>query len=197
MDARWEHLRRPIHGIAALLHPHFRGPQTFRDPWLQQCKHTYSSRIHDDATGVQFTDEMSLYENQCALSFSLPASLQPERQRKAIQWWETFGFSAPLLQTVAFRVLSQVSYITCFSLKIYVMYAFVMHSSFVRFQMQDCSSSACERNWSAYSLIHTRVRNRLSTRQLERLVYCRANMRLLDGLRSSVGPKQVQIDKFF
>ncbi|KAI5066354.1 hypothetical protein GOP47_0018978 [Adiantum capillus-veneris] len=32
----------------------------------------------------------------------------------------------------------------------------------------DCSTGACERSWSAYSLIHTKIRNRLSIAQLER-----------------------------
>lgn len=108
MDARWEYLCRPIHGIAALLHPFYRSPETFRDPWLQQCKHAYASLIYDAETDVLFTDEISLYENMCGTSFTLPASYRPERSRRPIHWWETFGFSAPLLQSLAFRVLSQV-----------------------------------------------------------------------------------------
>ncbi|KAI5072733.1 hypothetical protein GOP47_0012839, partial [Adiantum capillus-veneris] len=46
----------------------------------------------------------------------------------------------------------------------------------------DCSSGACERNWSAYSLIHTKIRNKLSTKQLERLIYCRSNLRMLRSM---------------
>ncbi|KAH7425666.1 hypothetical protein KP509_11G065200 [Ceratopteris richardii] len=49
----------------------------------------------------------------------------------------------------------------------------------MRVLAQDCSSRAYERNWSAYSLIHTKIRNKLSTKQLERLIYCRSNFRML------------------
>ncbi|KAI5079929.1 hypothetical protein GOP47_0005408, partial [Adiantum capillus-veneris] len=61
----------------------------------------------------------------------------------------------------------------------------------LRILSQDCSAGACERNWSAYSLIHTKIRNRLSTSQLEKLVYCRANMRLVRSYHSLGQPKQV------
>lgn len=34
-----------------------------------------------------------------------------------------------------------------------------------------CSASSCERNWSMYSFVHNKVRNRLSTSKAEALVY--------------------------
>lgn len=43
---------------------------------------------------------------------------------------------------------------------------------------QTASSSACERNWSTFALIHTKQRNRLSYSRLEKMVYCYYNMRL-------------------
>lgn len=48
----------------------------------------------------------------------------------------------------------------------------------VRILSQTTSSSGCERNWSTFSLIHTKVRNRLSYRRLEKMVYVYYNMRL-------------------
>ena len=77
-------------------------------------------------------------------------------------WWETFGYVLSTLQLLALRVLAQ-----------------------------DCSSGACERNWSAYSLVHTKLRNRLSTRQLERLVYCRANLRMVRAMHDMSSARQV------
>ena len=58
--------------------------------------------------------------------------------------------------------------------------------------MQDCSAGACERNWSSYSLIHTKIRNRLSTSQFEKLVYYRANMRLMRSYHALGSPKHVE-----
>ena len=67
----------------------------------------------------------------------------------AVEWWLQFGGDAPHLRKVAVRVLSQTT-----------------------------TSSGCERNWSTFALIHTKVRNRLSYRRLEKLVYVHYNMRL-------------------
>ncbi|KAK3225561.1 hypothetical protein Dsin_005423 [Dipteronia sinensis] len=48
----------------------------------------------------------------------------------------------------------------------------------VRILSQTTSSSACERNWSTFALIHTKQRNRLVYSKLEQLVYCYYNMKL-------------------
>lgn len=59
---------------------------------------------------------------------------------------------------------------------------------------QDCSSGPCERNWSTWALFHTKKRNRLSTSQLERLVYCHCNLRLLEQKGNSIEAQQVNPD---
>ena len=43
---------------------------------------------------------------------------------------------------------------------------------------QTTSSSACERNWSTFVLIHTKQRNRLAYPRLQQLVFCYYNMKL-------------------
>ncbi|KAH7421733.1 hypothetical protein KP509_13G073300 [Ceratopteris richardii] len=55
---------------------------------------------------------------------------------------------------------------------------------------EDSSSSPCERNWSSFSLVHTKLRNCLSVAQLERVVFCKANLRLLQNLRDLKDPRQ-------
>jgi len=67
----------------------------------------------------------------------------------AASWWMMFGSSTPKLQYLAMRLVSQ-----C------------------------CSSSRCERNWSTFALLHTKVRNRLSHKKLNKLVYVNYNLRL-------------------
>jgi hypothetical protein len=52
----------------------------------------------------------------------------------AAQWWAMFGIDTSSLQGITLRLISQ------------------------------CSSSGCERNWSTFALIHTKVHNRLSSR---------------------------------
>ena len=43
---------------------------------------------------------------------------------------------------------------------------------------QTASSSACERNWSTFSLIHTNQRNQLAYLMHQQLVFCYYNMKL-------------------
>jgi uncharacterized membrane protein YgcG len=43
---------------------------------------------------------------------------------------------------------------------------------------QCVSSSGCERNWSTFALVHTKVRNRLTHKKLHKLVYVNYNLRL-------------------
>ena len=44
-----------------------------------------------------------------------------------------------------------------------------------------CSASLCEHNWSMYSFVHNKSRNRLGTKKAEDLVYIYTNTRLLRG----------------
>ena len=52
-----------------------------------------------------------------------------------------------------------------------------------------CSISSCERNWSTYSFVYNKVRNRLHPSRAEDLVYIYTNSRLLRHRR---GPNLVQ-----
>ena len=65
------------------------------------------------------------------------------------EWWIMYGTDAPTVRKLAIKVLSQTA-----------------------------SSSAYERNWSTFALIHTKQRNRLAHSRLEKLVYCYYNMKL-------------------
>ena len=48
-----------------------------------------------------------------------------------------------------------------------------------------CSASSCERNWSMYSFVHNKVRNRLGTKKAEDLVYIYTNSKLLRERRGA------------
>jgi hypothetical protein len=66
-------------------------------------------------------------------------------------WWFTSGSVGKLLPCIARRVLAQV-----------------------------VSSSSCERNWSNYSFVHSKARNRLLPSPAEDLVYVYTNSRVLN-----------------
>ena len=65
-------------------------------------------------------------------------------------WWSIIGReAAPNLTHLAMRILSQ-----------------------------TVSSSNCERNWTTFAMIHTKLRNRIKMENLEKLVFVHYNMRL-------------------
>jgi hypothetical protein len=61
-------------------------------------------------------------------------------------WWFTSGSVGKLLPRIARRILAQV-----------------------------VSSSSCEQNWSSYSFVHSKARNRLLSSRVEDLVYVYTN----------------------
>ena len=77
-----------------------------------------------------------------------------------VEWWFMYGNHAPTLRNLAIKVLSQIA-----------------------------SSSACERNWSTFALIHTKQRNRLAYPRLQQLVFCYYNRKL------KIRDMQAEIDK--
>ncbi len=65
-------------------------------------------------------------------------------------WWVNYGASAPLLQSIALKLL-----------------------------VQPSSSSCSERNWSTYSFVHSAKRNKMTPKRAEDLVFIHSNLRLL------------------
>ena len=57
-------------------------------------------------------------------------------------------------------------------------HALTLRNLSIKVLSQTASSSACERNWSIFALIHTKQRNRLAYPQLQELVFYYYNMKL-------------------
>nr|XP_009600221.1 uncharacterized protein LOC104095736 [Nicotiana tomentosiformis] len=82
--------------------------------------------------------------------FGEPHVIDAMGYEETLSWWANHGVNAPLLQSLAYKLLSQ-----------------------------PASSSCCERNWSTFSLIHSIKRNKLATSRAEDLVFIHYNLRLL------------------
>ena len=163
-ERRWEWMHKPIHGFAALLHPAYKSPAISSDPELLADRDSYLVTALPEEEHTCFLEQLISYADQRGgVAFASPICWKRDSLVKPLFWWETFGYILGTLQRLALRVLAQ-----------------------------DCSSGACERNWSAYSLIHTRIRNRLSRAQLERLVYCRTNLRMLRAMQNMDSARQVK-----
>lgn len=108
IDERWVYVRRPIHGTAALLHPLYRGRSIDREPWIQECRQLYCLQLFDETALLHFHSQLGLYVTNSGPSFTRGASRNPEHCKKPLTWWDMYGWSAPLVQSLAYRLLSQV-----------------------------------------------------------------------------------------
>ncbi len=163
VEERWTWMHRPIHGLAALLHPAYKAPELFTDAELLADRDAFLPKALTEEEHGKFLEELIAYNDQRGgPAFASPTTWKREYLVKPLFWWDSFGYGHRSLQKVAMMLLAQ-----------------------------DCSSGACERSWSSYSLIHTKIRNRLSTKQLERLVYCRSNMHMLAAMHKLDHAKQV------
>ncbi|XP_016196777.2 uncharacterized protein LOC107638121 [Arachis ipaensis] len=97
---------------------------------------------------VHAMKEIHLYRDRKE-SFDRQEVIPAASELKPDEWWRLFGGSAPCLQKIAVRILSQAS-----------------------------ASSGCERNWSLFDQIHTKRRNRLEHDRLNDIVYVTYNLRL-------------------
>lgn len=81
--------------------------------------------------------------------FGSPIAMAGLKNKTPSQWWESYGDEHPELQNFAIRVLSL-----------------------------TCSSSGCERNWSAFEMVHTKRRNRLKQKTMNDVVFVMTNSKL-------------------
>ncbi|TVU34001.1 hypothetical protein EJB05_15822, partial [Eragrostis curvula] len=120
----------------------------------------------DTDTCVRALHEFESYRRKFgSFSTDLAQKMAFDTNTSPAQWWSMFGGDTPTLRKLALRLVSQ-----C------------------------CSSSGCERNWSTFALIHTKVRNRLSYKKLHKLVYVNYNLRI--RLRQAGMWKQQDEDPF-
>ena len=82
--------------------------------------------------------------------FNEPHVMNAREYDEPLSWWANYGASTPLLQNLAFKLLSQSS-----------------------------SSSCCERNWRTYSFIQSIKRNKMTSTTVEDLVFVYSSFRLL------------------
>ena len=165
---RWSMLQSPLHLTGYVLHPIWTGNSQEINNELNTGWMTTIMRYASGNQDLQnaLIDEFYAYRKQTCNMFRLPFAKDINRMKNPVMWWETFGTATPNLMKLAIRVLSQGS-----------------------------SASPCERNWSTFSLIHTRRRNRLSPCHVEKLVYLHTNLRLLKRIKErSYTPLEITME---
>ncbi|KAE8678416.1 hypothetical protein F3Y22_tig00111410pilonHSYRG00030 [Hibiscus syriacus] len=125
-------------------------------------------------TQIRMVNQLLLFRDKHE-TFGTPQAQRAWRQMNPFEWWIIYGTCVPELQRLAIKVLSQTT-----------------------------TASNCERNWSTFSYIHTKARNRLKYKRLEKLVFTYYNMRLqirhqkrtsIDDINTSFNP--INLDHIF
>ncbi|RVW62088.1 hypothetical protein CK203_058940 [Vitis vinifera] len=148
---RWEKtLKHPLHAAAYFLNPRFQYRRGVgSDPELLQVVHDVFAKLDPTTESLgQFGNELVLFRD-AKRGFDDRAAIASRSTMVPAEWWFMYGNQTPTLRKLAIKVLSQTA-----------------------------SSSASERNWSTFALIHTKQQNRLAYPRLEQLVFCYYNMRL-------------------
>ncbi|KAF7844401.1 Dimer_Tnp_hAT domain-containing protein [Senna tora] len=130
----------------------------YTDDNVQKATFVKETILNDRHEGKELNEESSFYNvvynilidrwtKSCTPLYCLAHSLNPRWDLEPKEWWTMYGSSAPLLQNLALKLLSQPS-----------------------------SSSCCERNWSTYSFIHSMKRNKINPERAEDLVFVHTNL---------------------
>ncbi|KAG5532188.1 hypothetical protein RHGRI_026721 [Rhododendron griersonianum] len=156
---RWNKNSTPLHCLAHSLNPRY-----YSDEWLNEgpsrvpphkdvevarermkcMKKYFPNSVDRSKVNLEFANFSSK-----AGEFADSDSIHDRYAMDPKSWWVTYGASAPLLQSIALKLLVQPS------------------------------SSSCKRNWSTYSFVHSAKRNKMTPKRAEDLVFIHSNLRLL------------------
>ncbi|XP_056689155.1 uncharacterized protein [Spinacia oleracea] len=152
VDKRWDsNLHTDLHSAGCFLNPEYMYGATHigTDRELLKGVRSVILRIERDPDAqIKALQQIYWYRDKNE-SFGSNSAQRAVKKMDPAMWWMTYGESTPELKKIAVRVLSQTT-----------------------------SSSNCERNWSMWSLVHTKIRNRLKYQRLHQIVYLRCNMKL-------------------
>ncbi|XP_057514602.1 uncharacterized protein LOC130796290 [Actinidia eriantha] len=150
-ERRSENIIHPIHAAAAFLNPAYMCSENFNED--REMKEGISFMLTNLVLVEEkedFIRQVQLYRMKTANLFTDTAMTMLKTSHPRV-WWDYCGDCLPVLQKYAIRILSQ-----------------------------PCSSSACERNWSAWEAAQTKKRNKLALKMLDDLVYVRMNTMMIE-----------------
>ncbi|XP_059629108.1 uncharacterized protein LOC132271681 isoform X2 [Cornus florida] len=168
VDKNWQNqLHSPLHAAAAFLNPSIQyNPDTkfigsIKEDFVRVLEKLLPTpELRRDITKqiLSFTRASGLFG--CNLAKEAIDTVSPGL------WWEQYGDSAPTLQRVAIRILSQV-----------------------------CSTSTFERHWGTFQQIHSEKRNKIDKETLNDLVYINYNLKLARSMNlKSPETDPIQVD---
>ncbi|KAL3753584.1 hypothetical protein ACJRO7_000916 [Eucalyptus globulus] len=144
---RWTKNNTLLYCLAHALNPRY-----YSDQWLDED----STRISPYKNKEINQERLKCFKkyfpnlderNNVNLEFD---SIQNRYSMDPKAWWVNHGACAPMLQSIALKLLAQPSF-----------------------------SSCAERNWSTYSFVHSARRNKMTPKRAEDLIFIHSNLRLL------------------
>lgn len=149
IENRWDVLFSPLHAAAYMLNPRYFGRGQSKDKTVMRGWKATLERYESDSSARR-----TLREQLCSY-WRLEGSLGEEDavefrdKMEPVAWWENFGFETQQLQTLAIKVLSQVS-----------------------------SVAMCQEIWQDNDFPCRETANRLGLDRVEDLVFVRNNLRI-------------------
>ncbi|KAM0885564.1 hypothetical protein ACQ4PT_030256 [Festuca glaucescens] len=157
IDNRWDNrLKKPLHLAGYFLNPYYYYPNKVEIEKAGKFRAAVIScittMIADDEEQDMMIEELKLYR-AAKDSFGTDIATRQRKNKNfdPASWWLNHGTCSPHLKNLAVKILSL-----------------------------TCSSSACERNFSAFEQVHAKKRSRLRSDRLNDLVFVRVNSRLID-----------------
>jgi hAT family C-terminal dimerisation region len=147
---RWEQLHSDLHAAGFALDPEFHQHAAQEDLEIKEGFQRIVEKLLPEDEQVAALMQFSEYLLRSG-AWGREMPFKHASGMPAHMWWMQYGAHCPALCKVAMKVLSQVS-----------------------------SACSCERNWSTYSFIHSKNRNRLAPKRAETLVYVFSNLRLAE-----------------
>ncbi|XWS71034.1 hypothetical protein CRYUN_Cryun03dG0102000 [Craigia yunnanensis] len=149
IENKWDVLFSPLHAAGYILNPGYFGRGQAKDKSIMRgWKATLERYEGDSAARRVLREQLSSYW-RLEGSFGEEDALDCRDKMDPVAWWENFGFETPHLQTLAIKVLSQVSTI-----------------------------SMCQDIWQDDQLQCREAANKLGTQRVKDLVFVRNNLRL-------------------
>ncbi|KAK1587628.1 hypothetical protein Q3G72_014991 [Acer saccharum] len=166
IEERWDALFSPLHAAGYILNPRYFGKGQNKDKIVMRGWRTTLERYEcDGAVRRILREQLSSYW-RLEGSFGEEDAVDCRDKMEPVVWWENFGFETPHLQTLAIKVLSQVSSVTM-----------------------------CQEIWRDNVVPSREAIHRLGVERVEDLIFVRNNLRLnsqRSGNSSSSSGQRIQ-----
>ncbi|CAN0900454.1 DNA repair protein RAD5A [Linum grandiflorum] len=109
IDNRWDVLFSPLHAAGYILNPRFIGKGQSKDKHVMRGWKAVVERYESDSNRRRVLREQLSSYWRLEGCLGEEDAVDSRDKLEGVAWWESFGFEMPELQTLAIRVLSQVS----------------------------------------------------------------------------------------